>query len=238
MVGTFSTSSPQEPDIFERSPNTERALAAPRPRTRGLSHRIAALLAAPAAVWLIAAAPPGRPRVAAAVFGLGILAMFTASALVHLRPWPPMMTEVLFRLDNSGILLAIAGTATPIALFALTGWQQDLLLYGVWGGSVLGLAFIWWPRATPRGSANAIFVTLGALTVPLLPWILENTGWTTVTLMLAGGLIYLLGAVVVWIRRPDPAPEIFGYHEIWHVAVIAAVAIHYVMVARLVLPGA
>lgn len=208
----------------------------PRPRTRGLSHRIAALVAAPAAVWLIASAPPGRPRLAAAAFGLGILAMFTASALVHLRRWSPRTTEVLFRLDNTGILLAIAGTATPIGLLALEGWQQDVLLYGVWGGTVLGLAFIWWPRATPRGAANAIFVTLGALTLPLLPWILENTGWTTVGLMVAGAAIYLVGAIVVWIRRPDPVPDVFGYHEIWHVAVIAGVAIHYVMVARLVLP--
>ena len=208
----------------------------PRPRTRGLSHRIAALLAAPAAVWLIVAAPPGRPRLAAAAFGLGVLVMFTASAIVHLRRWRPLTTEVLFRLDNTGILLAIAGTATPIALLALRGWQQDVLLYGVWGGTVLALAFIWWPRATPRGSANAIFVTLGALTVPLLPWILENTGWTTVGLMVAGGTVYLAGAFVVWLRRPDPVPDVFGYHEVWHVAVIAAVAIHYVMVARLVLP--
>lgn len=187
-------------------------------------------------MWLIAAAPPGRPRLAAAAFGLGILAMFTASAIVHLRRWPPLTTEVLFRLDNTGILLAIAGTATPIALLALDGWQQDVLLYGMWGGAVLGLAFIWWPRATPRGWANAIFVTLSALTVPLLPWILENTGWTTVGLMMAGAVVYFLGALVVWLRRPDPAPHVFGYHEIWHVAVIAAVVIHYVMVARLVLP--
>lgn len=222
--------------IFERSPNTERALTLPRPRARGISHRIAAVLALPAAVWLVTIAPAGRPRVAAAAFGLGVWVMFTASALVHLRPWPPFVTEVLFRLDHTGIFLAIAGTATPIALLTLSGWQQDLLLYGVWGGTAIGLGFIWWPRATPRGWANAIFITLGALTVPLLPWIAADAGWGTVGLMVAGGLVYLVGVVIVGLRRPDPAPHVFGYHEIWHALVIVAVVLHYVMVARLLEP--
>lgn len=208
----------------------------PRPRARGISHRIAAALSLPAAVWLIAVAPAGRPRIAAIAFGLGVLAMFTASAVVHLREWSPLVTEVLYRIDHTGIFLAIAGTATPIALLALDGWQRQLLLWGVWGGAVIGLAFIWWPKATPRGAANAMYLTLGALAVPVLPWIGENAGWGTVGLMLAGGAIYVVGAVIVATRRPDPSPELFGYHEVWHAMVIAAVSLHYVMVVRLLQP--
>lgn len=222
--------------IFETSHNTQHALTATRPRTRGLSHRIAAVLSVPAAVWLTASAAPGVARTAAAFFGLGIAVMFTASAVVHLRRWPPFLMEVLFRLDHTGIFLAIAGTATAIALLALEGWPRAFLLWGVWGGSAVGLAFVWWPRPTPRGFGNTVFITLGALSVPVLPWILRNAGWDTVALMVAGGLLYVVGAVIVGLRRPDPAPEVFGYHEIWHLLVIGAVVLHYVMVAETLLP--
>jgi hemolysin III len=223
---------------FERSHNTRRALSLPRPRLRGISHRVAAVLAVPAGIWLVASAPGGTPRLAALVFAVCIALMFSASALVHFKPWGPHTTEVLFRLDHTTIYLAIAGTATPIALLALSDPWRSVLLWGSWGIAALGILIEWLPFATPRGLAHTLYLVLGWATVPLLPKILDATGWDTVTLLLLGGLFYTVGAVIVAIRRPDPNPNLLGYHEIWHLLVIAAVAAHYAMVGVTLLPTA
>lgn len=216
---------------LERSHHTDRAMAADvRPRLRGWSHRVAAVLAVPAGVWLTLQAPPGEARWAAAVFAASIAVMLAASALVHWREWDPHTTEVLFRLDLTGIYLAIAGTATAVSVLALTGWHRPLVLYGVWTVALAGIVLEWLPFSTPRGLAHGLFLGLGWLTVPFVPAVLANRGWTVLLLMLGGGLLYTVGAVIVARQRPDPAPHVFGYHEIWHALVVAAVILHYAMV--------
>lgn len=224
--------------IFDISASTQRALTLPRPRTRGVSHLIAAVISLPAAVWLTASAPDGHATVAAGVFGLSMFAMFTASATVHRRRWSPRTTEILFRLDHTGILLAIAGTATPLALLALDGWERGLLLWGVWGGAALAAVVVWWPRPTPRGFLTAMGFLLGAIPAALLPTLYRHTGWTTIGLLLAGGAMFAVGAAIVGLRRPDPNPHVFGYHEIWHLLVVSGVGLYYVMVAGTLLPAA
>lgn len=224
--------------MFEISASTERALTLPRPRTRGISHLVAAVVSLPAAVWLTHSAPDGRAKMAFAVFGLSMFAMFAASAAVHRRRWSPRATEILFRLDHTGILLAMAGTATPLALLALDGWQRTLLLWGVWGVAAFAAAVVWWPRPTPRGFLTAIGFLLGCIPAALLPSLYRYTGWTTISLLMAGGAMFAVGAVIVGLRRPDPNPHVFGYHEIWHLLVIGGVALYYVMVAATLLPAA
>lgn len=219
---------------FERSHNTDRALAAEvRPSLRGILHRVAALLAVPGAVWLVWAAPPGRARVAAGLFGLCILAMLSISALVHYRPWGPHATEVLFRLDHTGIYLAIAGTATPVGLLALDGWHAPAVVWGVWSVALVGIVLEWLPFRTPRGVAHSLYLVIGWATVPFVPAIAANVGWGTAGLLLAGGVLYTVGAMIVALQRPDPAPRVFGYHELWHLLVVLAVGLHYTMVGGL-----
>lgn len=223
--------------MLELSDNTHRSLAQPRPATRGLSHRAAAVVAWPLAVWAVWWVPGGA-RLGVGVFAACIAVMFTVSAVLHARRWSPPVTEVLSRVDHTGIFLAIAGTATPLGLFALDGWQRSVLLWGVWIGAALGTGVVWWPRRTPRGFANTVYLGLSWLTVLLLPAVHARTGWDTTVLLLAGGVLYTVGAVIVAIRRPDPRPAVFGYHEIWHLLVIAAVALHYVMILATVVPRA
>lgn len=224
--------------IFEISASTQRALNLPRPRTRGISHLVAAVVSLPAALWLTASAPEGSARVAAAIFGASVFLMFSASAAVHLRRWSARTTEVLFRCDHTGILLAFAGTATAVALLGLDGWRRTALLWGMWGGAALGTAVVWWPRPTPRGLLTGICFALGCSPIPLLPAIYRQTGWPTVGLLVAGGALFAIGAAVVGWRRPDPDPEVFGYHEIWHLFVIGGVGLYYLMVAATLLPAA
>jgi hemolysin III len=228
-----------ERPILERSVNTERALTLPRPRLRGRSHLIAAIITIPGALLWTAMAPPGG-RLAVASFGIGMAAMFTFSAILHLKRWDAGTYERLFRLDHSGIYLAIGGTGIAVALLGLEGWASLALLVGMAVGSLLGIVVEWLPFAPPRGFNSAVYLTLGWLPVALLPWLWFTAGPAVVALLLGGGVLYTVGATVVGLRRPDPSPTWFGYHEVFHLLVIAAVIVHAIMIETLVraLPSA
>lgn len=226
-----------ERPILERSVNTERALTLPRPRLRGRSHLFAAVVGLPVGVFWIADTPAGRERVAVATFVVGMSVMFSLSALLHLRRWDATSYERFFRLDHTGIYLAIGGTGAAIGLVGLDGWPGNLLLAVSMLGTATGIVIEWLPSAPPRGFNSAVYLTLGWTPVALLPWLWTTSGPATVALLLAGGILYTLGATVVGLRRPDPWPGWFGYHEIFHLLVIAAVLTHAFMIARLV-PGA
>jgi hemolysin III len=222
------------PAVLRRSIHTELAMAAPRPRLRGRSHLVAALLMLPAAGWWAAVTPPGAPRVAVAAFGGGMAVMFTCSALLHLTSWPPDTYERLLRLDHTGIFLAISGTGVAIGLLGLEGWPSVAMLSVAVVGAALGITAEWLPFAPPRGFSNTVYLTMGWLPVLLVPWLWSTSGPSAVALLLLGGAMYTVGAVVVGLRRPDLAPGWFGYHELFHVLVIAAAATHGLLVHQLV----
>ncbi len=224
----------RERSLLERSAGTERALTQPRPRLRGLSHRLAALVAVPGAVVWTLTAPPGRPRVAVAAFAFGMAVMLVASALLHARPWRAAVHERLLRLDHTGIFLAIGGSGVAVALLGLRGWPSLILFGGVVVGVTAGITLEWLPFAPPRGFSNTIYLTLGWIPVLLLPWLWMTSGVVAVALLMLGGGFYTVGAVIVGLRRPDPSPRWFGYHEVFHALVLAALATHAVLVARLV----
>lgn len=223
----------EERPILERSVNTERALTLPRPRLRGRSHLLAAIVTIPGAVLWTATSPPGG-RLAVGVFSVGMAAMFSFSALLHLKRWDAATYERLFRLDHTGIYLAIGGTGVAMALLGLEGWASAALLVGMAVGSLLGIVVEWLPFAPPKGFNNAVYLTLGWLPVALLPWLWFSAGPVVVALLLAGGVLYTIGATVVGLRRPDPSPTWFGYHEVFHLLVIAAVIVHAIMIESLV----
>lgn len=222
-----------ERPLLQRSLNTRHALTAPQPILRGMSHLIAAIVSVPVGlVWLVSV-PAGRPRLAVAAFSVGITAMFSASALLHLRRWAAGTYEVLFRLDHTGIYLAIGGTGIALASVGLTGWPRVALLAVCLIGVALGILVEWLPFAPPRGFSNTVYITLGWVPIVLLPWLWTTAGPATVALLLAGGVVYTSGAIMLALRRPDPSPRWFGYHELWHVFVIVAVVTHGIMIARL-----
>jgi hemolysin III len=142
----------------------------------------------------------------------------------------------MLQLDHTAIFLMIAGTYTPICLLVLDGTEQVVLLTLVWLMAALGIGFEWLPVPAPRGYVTAVYLTFGWIGVLALIPLWDDTGAAGVALLAAGGICYTLGAIVHAAKRPDPFPEVFGYHEIFHLFVIAAAALHYVAIAFLVLP--
>jgi len=219
---------------LKRSLNTEYAVTAPRPRLRGRSHLLAGVIGVPLAVASTVRAPMGDVRLAVASFSFGVTIMLLCSALLHLRRWDAIVHERLFRLDHSGIYCAIGGSTAAIALLALDGWPQRVLLLGTAVGSAVGIVLEWLPFAPPRGLSNTVYLTLGWLPVLLLPWIWVSAGVLVVLLIIVGGVLYTSGAIIVALRRPDVLPGWFGYHELFHLLVIGAVLLHAWAVGNLV----
>lgn len=222
------------PDSYlKRSFNTELAIVAPRPRLRGLSHRFAAIVGWPSAVLVTVTATPGLARTGVALFAFGVTIMFTCSALLHLQRWDAIVHERLLRLDHTGIYFAIGGSAASIGVLGLEGWPRQILLVGALVGSLIGVVLEWLPFAPPRGLSNTVYITLGWLPVLLLPWLWVTSGPMAVVLIIAGGVFYTSGAIIVALRRPDVLPGSFGYHELFHAFVIIAVLLHAAAVAIL-----
>lgn len=218
--------------VLRRSVNTERALASQRPRLRGRSHLLAAVLCVLGLPLWVLVSPP-TTRLAVAIFGVGITTMLTLSALLHLRAWDGATYERLFRLDHSGIYAAIAGTGIAVGLLGFPPWAGRVLVIGALSGTLIGVVVEWLPFAPPRGFSNTVYLTLGWLPVVLLPWFWIESGVVAVALLILGGALYTVGAVIVAVQRPDPWPAWFGYHEIWHLLVLLAAGVHGVLIAML-----
>ncbi len=210
--------------------------SAERPRFRGVSHRIAFFLTLPLAALLALEVDTTAGRVAAIAFGASVAAMFGASALYHTVTWPDAKRRWLRRLDHAGIYALIAGTYTPVGLLVLSGNWQLAVLGIVWIGAATAIAlkFLWVDG--PKWLSAAIGVALGWVAVVVFPQILDRVGIAGSLLVLAGGIAYTAGAVVYALRRPDPSPAVFGYHEVFHALVIVAVACQYSAIAFYVLP--
>ncbi len=208
--------------------------AAEKPLLRGVTHEIAAAAALVAWIGLAAVAPSPRARLAATVYGATLLALFTVSALYHRPTWTPRARLFWRRLDHSAIFLLIAGTYTPFCLL-LGGDAGRALLVVVWAGATAGvLQAVAWPTA-PKPLVAVVYVVLGWVVIPVLPALRLQLGPAFIGLLAAGGITYSLGAAVYALRRPDPFPRVFGYHEVFHALVVAAAVLHFVVAARAVL---
>jgi len=209
-----------------------------KPRLRGVSHQWAFFVAVVAGLVLVVAAPSGRATLAATVYAVSVAAMFGASALYHRIDWKSLAARRwMRRLDHSMIYLLIAGTYTPFALLVLDGGLANAVLIAVWGGAALGIGLkLLWPD-TPKWLTAGVYVSLGWVAVIAFPQLASELGPIGMALVAGGGLLYTAGAVVYALHRPDPAPAVFGYHEIFHVLVIAAAVLQFVAVAAYALPA-
>jgi len=210
--------------------------AADKPRLRGLSHAAAFLAAVPLGVLLVVEAETARGRLSAIVFGAAVVAMFGASALYHSPNWREAPRRWLRRVDHAGIFALIAGTYTAFGVLALSGYWRWVVLSIVWAGALAAIVFKFAWIDAPKWISAVIGVALGWVGVVVAPQLLGEIGVTASLLVLVGGLLYTLGALVYAFRRPDPYPDVFGFHEVFHVLVIAAVACQYAAVAFFVLP--
>jgi hemolysin III len=205
----------------------------PKPLLRGVSHAVAALVTAPLVASLIAGAASPAARAAAATYGATVVALFTSSAVYHRPTWSPRVRSVLGRIDHAAIFLLIAGTYTPLCLLLGPGTGHGLLAL-VWSLATLGIALaVAWDDA-PKPLRAALYVGLGWVFVPVLPALRAALGDGSLIVLLAGAALYTAGALVFVLRRPDPLPATFGFHEVFHLLVVAAAGCHFVLVARVV----
>jgi hemolysin III len=208
-----------------------------KPKLRGVFHELGFYAAVAVGVVVIVTADPGRARMAGVIFASCVAFCFGASAVYHRPTWRPRARAWLARLDHAGIYLLIAGSYAPFALIVLSrGWAVPVLAI-VWGGALAAIILkLCWVQA-PKWLSAAIGLTLGWVGAVVFPQLL-TLSTVAILLVAASGVLYTVGAVVYTRRRPDPRPQVFGYHELFHVLTVAAVACEYVVVAFYVLPRA
>jgi len=230
------------PDRLVR-PDTSRGVPTPsvavpevrvKPRLRGVLHQYAFFVSLGSGTLLVVLAAGSRASVAAAVYAASVSALFGVSALYHRVTWTAPARRRMRRLDHAMIFLLIAGTYTPVGLLVLQGTLATVVLAVVWGGALAGIVLeLAWTGA-PRWLGGAVYLALGWVAIVAMPQLFTRLGVAGGLLIVAGGLVYSAGAAVYAMRRPDPVPAVFGYHEVFHVLVIAAVACHFAAIIQLV----
>jgi len=207
-----------------------------KPRLRGVSHQYAFVVSLGSGTLLLLAATT-RASVAAAIYAASVSALFGVSALYHRGTWTGPARRRLRRLDHAMIFLLIAGTYTPVGLLVLEGTLATVVLAVVWGGAVAGIVLeLAWTTA-PSWLGGTVYLTLGWVAVAAMPQLFARLGGAGGLLLVAGGLVYSAGAAVYALRRPDPVPAVFGYHEVFHLLVIAGVAAHFLAISLFALPS-
>jgi hemolysin III len=210
----------------------------PKPRLRGVSHEYAFFVSLVLGAGLIVAAKGSEAKVAVAIYAASLSALFGVSALYHRVNWErPNVRRWMRRLDHTMIFFLIAGTVTPFALLVMDGPFATGLLIAVWTGALAGtiVELVWVEH--PKWVAVIVYFAVGAIGVVGFPAIVVETGVVAGILIAMGGALYITGAIIYAAQRPDPSPAVFGYHEIFHVLVIAAAAAHFAAIALFALPA-
>lgn len=211
------------------------ALPLAKPLLRGWSHVVAFFVLVVLGVRLIVRAADtetGAWLVVIYVAGTGT--MFGVSAAYHRLAWQPSARALMSKLDHCTIFLAIAGAYTPMAVVALTGWHRTTVLATVWIGSIVGISLQWVPFHLPRWAFAATYVVVGWAALPSIGQWYTGLGPLAFTLVMAGGVAYTGGAVIYALKRPDPWPRVFGFHEVFHVCTIVGAGFHYLAMSVVV----
>ncbi|WP_430384326.1 PAQR family membrane homeostasis protein TrhA [Archangium violaceum] len=195
-----------------------------------MSHAFA-FVAAIAGCFFLALAPvEGVLHLAGMVFGFSLVLMFGISATYHCPNWSPATYRRIQRFDHAAIYALIAGSFTPIAALDTAGGWGPLLLWVMWGAALTGAGLALLGRSGPRGLRSVLYVVLGTVSLPVMLRLPDVIGPARVGWLVFGAVLYALGACVYARRWPDPRPTVFGYHELFHLMVIAAASVHYAVI--------
>ena len=205
-----------------------------KPLLRGWFHLVCFFLAIPTAVLVIAMADGVRARVGAVVYAVGLVGLFGVSGLYHRLRWSPRWLARMRRLDHSAIFVMIAGSYTPLCLLVLDGWLRWAMLVTAWTGAVGGAVLAWTPGPRTRVARSALYIVLGWVACIAAPQWVRNLSVAELVLIAVGGVLFTLGAITLATRWPNPSPRVFGYHEVWHVMVVAAAVCHFLAIRSLV----
>lgn len=204
-----------------------------RPRHRGRLHQVVFFVSIPAGIAMVLAASTTSARMGAAIYAVSLTGLFGTSAAYHRLAQSVRARMWMRRLDHSMIFVLIAGSYTPMCLVVLDGAWRVASLAAVWTGALAGVAMKMLCHEWQR-FGNTLYIVMGWAVVILLPQLAARVGTLTIALLVAGGLLYTIGTVVLTYHRPDPIPAVFGYHEVWHSLTVAAAACHYVMILTVV----
>jgi hemolysin III len=214
-----------------------RAEVAARPRLRGVFHQYGFFAALIAGIFIIVGAPTTRSLVAVAIYSFSLCALLGTSALYHRVPWQPRALRIMRRLDHGMIFILIAGTCTPFAILIMRGRPMAVMLGAIWGIALAGIIIKQvWIRA-PKWAASILYVASGVVGgILLMPSMLHRIGIAPVLLVALGGVLYIVGAAIFGLRRPNPVPGVLGFHEVFHLLVILAAAVHMGVIIAYVVP--
>ncbi len=205
-----------------------------KPRLRGRLHEVAFFVSIPAGFVLVLSAPGPKAVVGAVIYWLALSSQFGLSAAYHLGMWSEGGRARMRTLDHATIFVLIAGTYTPFCLLVLHGAAAIVVLAIVWAGAAIGIATKLY-RVDLHVLSGFLYLGLGWVAVIVFPALVRDLSTTELLLMVAGGLLYSGGALVLAIHRPNPWPRTFGYHEIWHAATIGAALCLYAAILSIFL---
>jgi hemolysin III len=213
-------------------------VAAGRPLLRGWFHAIALVVFLVAGPLLIAQAKTTGQTVCLVIYVISVASLFGVSAAFHRIRWKPAGRRRMRRADHSTIFIAIAGTYTAVGGLALTGWARVVILCIAWGGAAIGITLRQAWLDAPKWAIALPYLVVGWAALTVLPQLLRGLGGVGFTLVVVGGLFYTAGAIVYSLKKPDPIPKVFGYHEVFHACTVVGAVLHFVAVAAFALPHA
>ncbi len=219
--------------MTERTPSPAiEALA--KPLLRGWLHLVCFFLALPAGAWVILVANSTKARIGAIVYAIGLVSLFGVSGAYHRGRWSPAWRGRMKRLDHATIFVMIAGSYTPLCLVVLRGWSATALLIAAWVGAATGAVLAY--RAGRRSEAltNGLYIVMGWSVLLALPQLAAKLAPAELTLIAIGGILFTVGAIALLTHWPDPFPRVLGYHEVWHLLVVAAVVCHLIAISSVV----
>jgi hemolysin III len=213
-------------------PVFQHAIGKWRPSWRGRIHGVAVAVTIPAGIVITLVTPSGLPRIAVLVYVLSLLALFSTSASYHLLTRSQRAQRTMRQLDHAMVYVLIAGTYTPVCLLALPRKIGVPFLIAIWLAAALGITLKMTWRA--HKTSGAMYLVIGWAALIILPWSYQMAGFTSLLLFALGGIVYTVGAILFYLQRPQLKPLVFGFHEVWHVFTVVAVALQFAGVGVLI----